>query len=198
MNASSFLSETQVITQTPPRSGVSWMYYRAKQTRNQSTHGIRFSTPCAKIVCFYELYHQKRKMGTVFCKKLINSFLFFPICGKYGKEKAAPVSGAAHWWTWRDSPSRALKKPRRDFLPAGAQDGGHGLFDSLLVPPRKGKDKTKAQPLGRCCALANDSNCDTNAPPLALGGSLCTTGVHSNFRSYSSAAMRTTKQEPAL
>ena len=46
--------------------------------------------------------------------------------------------------------------------------------------------------------MANDSNCDTNEPPLALGGSLCTTGVHSNFRSYSSAAMRTTKQEPAL
>ena len=47
-------------------------------------------------------------------------------------------------------------------------------------------------------SMENGSNCDTNEPPLALGGSLCTTGVHSNFRSYSSAAMRTTKQEPAL
>ena len=32
-----------------------------------------------------------------------------------------------------------------------------------------------------CDGLANDPNCDTNEPPLALGGSLCAKGVHGFF-----------------
>ena len=28
------------------------------------------------------------------------------------------------------------------------------------------------------CNLANDPNCDTSEPPLALGGSFCAKGVH--------------------
>lgn len=30
------------------------------------------------------------------------------------------------------------------------------------------------------CFLANNPNCDTNEPPLALGGSFCAKGVHKN------------------
>ncbi len=168
-------------------------------TIGQSRQGINphmayvFLRHAQKLSVFTDYTTKSAKWERYFCKKLINSFLFFPVCGKCGKQKAAPVSGAAHGWTWRDSPSRALKKPRRGFFarrdagrralyglrcPHQAAPLGRGLpsataapasapcfrrrrrsplqlFDSLLVPPRKGKDKIKAQPLDRCCALVD-------------------------------------------
>ena len=42
------------------------------------------------------------------------------------------------------------------------------------------RDRSRARrPLGSSgSALANDPNCDTSEPPLALGGSFCAKGVH--------------------
>ena len=78
-----------------------------------------------------------RKIEALFQKK--SKFLFY--CAAWGKQKnAAPFAGTAHWWTWRDSPSRALKKPRRGFF--ARRDVRRRALYGLRCPHR-------AAPLGR-------------------------------------------------
>ena len=130
-------------------------------TIGQSRQGINphmayvFLRHAQKLSVFTDYTTKSAKWERYFCKKLINSFLFFLVCGKCGKQKAAPVSGAAHGWTWRDSPSRALKKPRRGFF---ARRDVRRRARAVRIPPRirrKVVRKIKAQPLGRCCALVD-------------------------------------------
>ena len=53
----------------------------------------------------------------------------------------------------------------------------HAFGVATCINPHKEKEPG-TRIASRLSLVANDPNCDTNEPPLALGGSFCAKGVH--------------------
>ena len=69
MNASSFLSDTQVIMGTPPRSGILWMYYRAKRGGKSIHTSHTFFYAMCKICFFFAIIAQtEQNVNYIFAK----------------------------------------------------------------------------------------------------------------------------------